>query len=369
MVAMKGKSNERKVRRMLSRRDLNRLLAGAGLAIAELPITNRRAAAEDQATYLTWSGYDDPEFFPAYVAKYGASPNTPLFSDPEDGFLKLRAGFFADVVHPCSDRIQRWRDAGLLQPIDVSRLSHWADVVPVLKTITPAADGSNHWFIPIDWGNTSILYRADLVDVKEESWRLLWDGRYKGRLAMGEDVTDTAVICALIAGVADPYDMTDEDIARVRELLTRQKPLLRFYWSDPTVLEQAVASGEVVAAPAWNSSITALKAQGVDVKYMNPKEGRLTWCCGLVLTSQAREIEKAYDLMNAMLSPEAGEWLINYGYGHSNLRSFARVSADVLADRGLSKNVEEHLRSGVYSRENRRLDDLQQMFEAVKAGA
>ena len=353
----------------LSRRHLNKLLAGAGLAMVTLPLTGHRAKADDQVTYFTWSGYDVPEFFPGYVKKYGVNPNLPVFSDEEEAFQKLRAGFFVDVAHPCSGRIKRWRDAGVVQAIDTSRLSNWGDVVEVLKTVNGAADGGKQWFVPIDWGNTSVLYRADLVEVKEESWALLWDERYKGRLSIGEDITDTAIICGLLAGVQDPYNMTDTDIAKVKELLIKQKPLLRFYWSDTTVLEQAMATGEVVAASAWNSSIATLRKQGLDVKYMNPKEGRLTWCCGLVLTSVAKEIDKAYDLIDAMLSPEAGVWLINYGYGHSNRKAFERVSEQVLAERGLAKNAEEHLKSGLFSRDNTRLDALQQMFEAVKAGA
>ncbi len=353
----------------LSRRRFSQVLAAAGVALVTVPLTERGARAEDQVTYFTWSGYDVPEFFPGYVKKHGVNPNLPLFSDEEDAFQKLRAGFFADVAHPCSGRIKRWRDAGVVQAIDTSRLSNWGDVVEVLKTVNGAADGGKQWFVPIDWGNTSVLYRADLVEVKEESWALLWDERYKGRLSIGEDITDTAIICGLLAGVPDPYNMTDADMAKVKELLIKQKPLLRFYWSDTTALEQSMATGEVVAASAWNSSIATLRKQGIDVKYMNPKEGRLTWCCGLVLTSVAKEIDKAYDLIDAMLSPEAGVWLINYGYGHSNRKAFEQVSEDVLAERGLAKNAEEHLKSGLFSRENPRLDDLQQMFEAVKAGA
>lgn len=351
----------------LSRRRLNKLLGRFGLAAIVLPLTGRPTTADDQVTYFTWAGYDTPEFFPGYVAKYHANPNTPLFADPEEAFQKLRAGFFADVIHPCTDRTRRWRKAGLLQSIDTARLSNWDDVVDVLKTLDGAFDDGKQWFVPVDWGNTSILYRADLVDVKDESWTLLWDDRYKGRLAMGEDVTDTAIICALVAGIREPYNMSDEDISKVKALLIKQKPLLRFYWSDSTALEQAIASGEVVAAPAWNSSLKALRAQGLNVKYMNPREGRLTWCCGLVLTAEAREVDKAYDLIDAILSPQAGEWLINYGYGHSNLRSFARVPEETLAERGLSENIEEHLKSGIFSRENPRLGDLQQMFETVKA--
>jgi len=353
----------------LSRRQLNRLLGAAGIAVVTVPLTPQRAWADDQVTYFTWSGYDVPDFFPGYVKKYGTNPNLPVFSDEEEAFQKLRAGFFADVAHPCSGRIKRWRDAGVVQSIDTSRLSNWGDVFAVLKTVNGAGDDGKQWFIPIDWGNTSVLYRADLVQPKEESWTLLWDERYKGRLSIGEDITDTAIICGLLAGVQDPYAMTDADIAKVKELLIKQKPLLRFYWSDTTVLEQAMATGEVVAASAWNSSIATLRKQGIDVKYMNPKEGRLTWCCGLVLTAEAKETDKAYDLIDAMLSPEAGVWLINYGYGHSNRKAFEQVSEEVLAERGLAKNAEEHLKNGLFSKDNARLDDLQQMFEAVKAGA
>ncbi|MGH6931371.1 MAG: ABC transporter substrate-binding protein, partial [Dongiaceae bacterium] len=178
----------------LTRRQFHRALAAAGLAMVTLPVGNRAARAEDQVTYFTWSGYDVPEFFPAYGPKYGATPNLPIFADEEEAFQKLRAGFFADVVHPCSGRIKRWRDAGVIQPLDSSRLTNWPNVYEVLKSINGAADDGKQWFVPVDWGNTSVLYRADLVDVKEDSWGLLWDERYAGRLSIGNDITDTAII-------------------------------------------------------------------------------------------------------------------------------------------------------------------------------
>lgn len=353
--------------RSLSRRQFSRLLASAGVALTAVPMVARRAAAEDQATYFTWSGYDVPEFFPGYAAAHGL-PNMPVFADEEEGFQKLRSGFVADVAHPCSGRIVRWRDGGVIQPIDTAALSNWGDVFEDLKSINGAADGGQQWFVPIDWGNTSIIYRADLVDIQEDSWSLLWDPRYEGKLSIGTDVTDTAVITGLLVGVADPYNMTDDDIAMVKAKLEEQKPLLRFYWSDTTQLEQGLASGEIVASTAWNSALPTLRAQGIDVKFMNPKEGILTWCCGAVLCTDAPQPELAHELINALISPEAGEWLINYGYGHSNKVSFTRVTPELLADRGFPADPTEYMKKGIFSRDNKRLDDLQQMFEAVMAG-
>jgi len=352
----------------LSRRRFNQLLAGTGLSLVAMPVLDRPAQADEEAIYFTWSGYDVPEAHPGYDAKYGAPPDMPLFSDEEEAFQKLRAGFQVDVAHPCSGRINRWRSANLLQPIDTSKLSNWGDVFDGLKVVNDANADGKQWFVPWDWGNTSVIYRADLVDVKEESWSILWDERYAGKIAMGNDITDTSIIAGLLIGAADPYNMTDEEIEKVRLLLQKQKPLLRFYWSDSTEFEQAMASGEVVLASAWNSSVATLRSQGIDVKYMTPKEGRLNWCCGLILQSNAPHPDKAHDLMDAMLDPKAGEWLINYGYGHSNRKAFELVSEELLAERGFPKDPTDFLKSGLFSKENTRLDKLQQMFEGVKAG-
>jgi spermidine/putrescine transport system substrate-binding protein len=333
-----------------------------------VPLTGRAPRADDQATYFTWSGYDDPGFMPSYVEKHGATPNMPIFAEEEEAFTKLRSGFQVDVAHPCSGRIRRWRDADILQPIDTARLSNFGDVFPTLKSIN-GADEDGQWFVAIDWGNTSVVYRTDLVDIQEESWTILWDERYAGRLSIGEDITDTAIIAALLAGVQDPYDMTDDELAKVKDLLVKQKPLLRFYWSDNTTMEQALASGELVASSAWNSTVVTLQNQGVPVKFMSPKEGILTWCCGLVLAKGAPQPDKAHDLIDAMISPEAGKWLITeQGYGHSNKKAFDLVEEATLAARGLPRDPTELLSSGIFSKENARHDEVVKIFEEVKAG-
>src|ERR1700756_527482 len=191
----------------ITRRQVNRLLAAAGVALVAMPVTRRTAeAAGDQATFFTWAGYDTPDFFVPYVKKHG-KPNTPVFADEQEAFQKLQAGFVADVAHPCSGRLVRWRNAGLIQPMDTSKLSNFGDLYPVLTKINTANLDGKQWFAPIDWGNTGVLYRTDKVKPKEDSYSLLWDERYKGSISMGEDITDTAIIGGLYVGVKDPYAM------------------------------------------------------------------------------------------------------------------------------------------------------------------
>jgi spermidine/putrescine transport system substrate-binding protein len=353
----------------LSRRQFSKALAAAGLTAVTLPVMGRRAQAEDQVTYFTWSGYDDPGFFPGYVKKHGASPNLPVFADEEEALQKMQAGATFDVVHPCNSNVGRWFDAGVIQPIDTSRLSNWPDVFDSLKVFEGTQHDGKNYFVPVDWGNTSIIYRSDLVDIKEESWTLMWDERYAGKLSMGAAAEETVAIAAIVAGAADPFNLTDAEVAKVKDLLLKQKPLLRFYWDSNTTVEQGLASGELVAGTGWNSSAVTLRKQGLPVKFMHPKEGILTYCCGLVLAKGAPHVDAAYDLLDAMIAPEAGKWLIEtQGYGHSNHKTFELVDEKTLSDRGLPRDPTPFLSSGILFRPTGRLPEISSMFEAVKAG-
>ncbi len=334
--------------RELSRRELGQAMAAVGLVSTVMPLTAARA--EEQAIYFTWSGYDVPEIWPGYVEKHGVEPDCPVFGDAEESFTKVRSGFVVDVMHPCSNNVPRWRHAGVLQPIDTTRLSNWKDVVPALYNIPDAQHEGQQWFAPFEWGQTSITYRTDIVDWQgeEESWGLLWDERYAGRLSIIDAAEDAWWCAAIYAGV-DTDNLTDEALATVLDSLRVQRDLLRFRQSDMTTVEQALASGELVAAMTWNSSPLELTRQGIPVKFADVKEGALTWVCGTALTSNAPHYDKAHDLIDAMLAPEVGEHVIvEFGYGHSSSAAFDLVSDDDLSARGLSRNPSDILDKGVF---------------------
>ena len=353
----------------VSRRSLLRSLAAVGVGVTIMPAIPRRAtAAGKQANLFTWSGYEIPELHGAYKEKHGSYPDFSIFADEDEAFQKMRAGFTPDVMHPCTYNVGRWRDADLLQPIDTSRLSNWGDVISSLKTLEGTQEDGKQWFIPFDWGNTSILYRTDLVDLEEESWGLMWDERYKGRLATFGSIDETVPYAAIYAGI-DPYNMSPAEMETVRKLLQKQRPLIRFYASDNTSIEQALASGEIVAGSTWNGSVATLKAQGLPVAFLNPKEGIMTWVCGLVIHKDAPNLDKAHDLIDSMLSVEAGIEMLNViGYGHANARAFEKVSDETLEAVGLGRDAEAFLKKGIFSRQFKDRDAVTAMFEEVKAG-
>lgn len=251
--------------------------------MATVPAATRQAmaAAEDQASYFTWGGYDIPELFVPYQDKHGELPNFSIFGGSEEALTKMRGGFVVDVSHPCNSGMSRWVKTGLFQPIDTSRLSNWPDVVPELVDLpgNQAEDGKI-WMTPFDWGQTSVTYRTDLFELEgEESWDMLWDKRYSGRLGSLASGGDAWWCGAIKAGVPMSEIATEEAFKKIAAVMREQRPLIRVYTDDTTTLEQALSSGEMAAAMTWNSSATLLQSEGVPVKFANPKEGALTWVC------------------------------------------------------------------------------------------
>ena len=336
----------------ISRRQAAAVMASAGVGMSTMTFGPPRARAQDdlpvddQLLAFEWSGYELPQFFGAYIDKYGTQPSYTFFGEEEEALQKIRAGFSPDISHPCTYSTRRWRDAGILKPIDTSRLSNYGDVFASLKTLPGSQDESGQdWFVPADWGNSSVLFRPDLapeyVDMegeKNESWMILFDEKYAGRLGIFDSVDGVMAVVGSVIGAENVFDMTDEELERATEMMRKQREVLRFYWTDATMVEQGLASGELVASYAWNSAVRELKDQGVNVTYMNPKEGIWTWVCGFVLMTDAPgDEDKAYDYIDAWLAPESGQALIeDYGYGHSNAKAFDLVSAEALQERGLS---------------------------------
>ncbi len=356
-----------------SRREINKALGLAGLAAITAPLMPRGAKAGDELTYFTWSGYDIPEFHPGYIEKHGSSPQMPVFGEDEEALTKVRAGFNPDLAHPCKVTLGRWRDAGLIEPFDVSRIPEWENIWPQLRNSDGVVTDAGVWYVPWEWGNASVVYRTDIAPEYggNHTWKILWDEKYKGRLSQYDSVDGAVLVAALVAGAADPFHMTDAELATARDLLSKQRELLRFWWTDQSTVEQGIASGELVAAYCWNDAVVRLKQQGVPVEYMNPREGIFTWFCGLVKCKNGPgDVDAAYDLVNAMLETRVGAWLIeNFGYGHSNQRTFQEVSPEKLTELGIM-SPDALFSQGIFFAEmdNDVRERYIAAFEEVKAG-
>ncbi len=354
----------------LSRRDIGKVLASAGVVTLALP---GPAAANATIEVFTWAGYDNPALRPGSDEAAGSAPGMLVYSDNDEAFDTVRAGYTPTLTQPTNHTIDRWRDAGLLKPIDTSRLENYGAVIPALAAVPGLREDGAVFAVPFAWGNSSVIYRRDLAPdyAGRDTWNVLWDADLAGRLSQRDSLDAAVLTAAMTLGIDDPHGAGAADLERIRERLIEQRELLAFYWSGRADVEQALVSGEVIAAYGWNASYAALSRKGIDVAYMNPAEGILTWVdCTCLIAGGPGDEQEAHDFIDAGLSVEAGAALIeSFGYGAANAGAFEVADAGRVAELGMEnpQSLLENARFfSAWSRETRRNASL--MFDEIRAG-
>ncbi len=269
-------------------------------------------------TVMEWSGYELEQFWAPYAEAYPDNPPAySFFADDAEALAKAQSGFGFDVSHPCSSWWGLYVEQGLVQPIDISRLTNFADLYPSLAS--QGVFNGKQYFIPYDWGYESILVRSDLVDQVPDSWTDLWDPQYAGHVSIF-DSSETAFLTTAVALGIDPYNTTPADNEAIKQKLIDLKPNLLNFWTDFTEINQLVAQGDVwVAANTWNDAYAALSEEGYAVEYLTPVEGRFGWLCGYGISADADNLDQAYAYLNALISPDAQSSMGNeFYYGVSS---------------------------------------------------
>lgn len=316
----------------------------AAAAVAMTMAAGAGHADDPNLTIFDWSGYEDPNFFSAYVEEHGDTPTFSFFGDLEGAFLKLRSGFKADLAHPCSYSIPKWAEAGLLEPLDVSRIDRWDDLNRDFRDMDlPTADGKPY-FLPIEWGNTALTYNTEFLTEEDvASLQVFANPEHAGRVSVGDNVYDAYALGFLAVGVTDWSTATDEDFRAASDFLRKVHPNVRDYWSSGASLAQLMQSGEVYLAWAWNETYATLSASDIPIKMKrDTEEGSSSWVCGYApLANAPGSKDKAYDFLNAWLEPQSAEYMVKtWAYGHSNAKAVSEMDQEIVAAAGLDSSEE-----------------------------
>jgi spermidine/putrescine transport system substrate-binding protein len=328
-------------------------------------------AESEEPLLFTWENWNNPPFLAEYKEKYGVEPQTAIFADEDEAFAKMRTGYKPDVMGPCSYEFGRWQEAGLIQPIDVTKLKNWKDIPDYLKNVPGMMKSETEaWFIPQYFANTSVTYRTDLAPeyVGKESWKILFDPKYKGKVSAMEGVDDTVTLVAKTWDV-DPYNMTPEQWKLVQDKLRELVANARMITSDETSLSQALASGEIVAAITWNQTHRSLKREGKPVAFMNPPGGMFTYLCGMVLHAETKKLEKAYALIDSGISKAAMKYQLDeLGNGPANTSILADYTDEQLKEMGMSRDVKKFIESGTFQVRLKNKDEILKFWTDVRGG-
>lgn len=339
-------------------------------AAAALLVTTAARADDKDLLVLDWAGFDVEGLWQAYKDKNGDKPTYTFFGSDDEAFQKVSSGFKADVVHPCAQMVSKYRDAGLIEPWDVSKIPEFKNIDPKFLNSKVFQDDGGVWYIPTDWGIAATAYNKDQVpeaDVK--TLQVYADPKYAGRVSLPNSSDDVWALAYLATGVTDWTNVTDEQFKAAADWLRKVHQNVRSYWNDPAEMAQIMASGEVLIAWSWNDGVNYLKKDNYPVGFERaPKEGISTWFCGLVnMKDGPGKEDKVYDYVNSWLRPEAVPALVEaIGYGHSDKAGMAKMDQKVLDDAGLGEITVPILAQVPNSSEQRQrqLDE----FEKIKAG-
>jgi spermidine/putrescine transport system substrate-binding protein len=323
--------------RRLSRKEALKLMAaagGAGLVAGRLGSAAaapfRFGAESGRLQVLDWAGYGNDggqSMFAQYVQKYAHNkPQFTYMTNEADALAKFHAGLKVDLFRPYVGWVKYFATSGLVEPWDTGLLSNFKHLNPFM--VKAGQYQGKQYGIPEDWGFDAVLYRSDKVKPKTPSWGLLFDERYKGKIAWFDDI-EMIEIAGLYLGFKDTWNQTDAQLKQSQNLLISKKHLARLIWSSETNLWEAFGSGDIWIAYAWPNDWVQMKKKGLPVVYMHPKEKPIAWVGMFMLLQGTPRSQLAHAYVDAWSSAKSAKWLEdNYGYGHAN--TLARPSSSDL---------------------------------------
>ena len=310
------------------------IISGTAVALTLGLGASMAPAADKDLTVFDWSSFQLPDLLASYVAKNGDMPTYSIFADDDEAFQKLSSGFKADVAHPCSQMIQKYRDAGLIEPWDVSKIPNFKEIDPRFLNSKIFKDDTGVWYIPTDYAYTAIAYNTKVVPAADvASLDVFTNPKYAGKISLPDNSDDIWALALLATGVSDWTNINDAQFKAAAAWLRKVHPNVLAYWADPSQLSQLMASGEVLVSWSWNDAVALLKSQNFPVGFQRQaKEGASSWFCGWVnLKNGPGSEDKAYDFVNAWISHEAAPALLkNVGYASTNTVGMAAIDPAAL---------------------------------------
>ena len=259
----------------------------------------RRADKRRVVNFFNWSNYIGKDTLPNFTKETGVDVRCDLFADEEEMFAKLRAGARGyDLIVVGDYLIPRFRALNLIDPVPPGVLKNQDNLAPRFRHASFDPDEAT---VPYLWGTTGIAFNRRKLKKPPTSWWDLWDPKYKDRISMLDNVRDCVAVAMQLLNI--PQSSRDpEDFKKIRELLLKQKPLVKQY-SSSSYLNSLVA-GEIDLAMTWSGDLFQAARDNPDLDYCIPKEGTYMWVDCLALMRGSRHREDALRLIDYLLEPQ-----------------------------------------------------------------
>lgn len=292
-----------------------------------------RSAAHNRKSLLnvyTWADYLDPEIVSDFEREFQVKVHIDVYDDEEEMFSAVQSdpGQY-DVVFPTDYMADLMMKTNLLLKLDLGRILNIKDIESRFRTLM-----NKKWkgyFVILDWGGVGIAYNAKYVKEPVDSWRIFWDTKYSGRMALVNNGNEVMSIGQKLLGY--PLNPTNPAVMdKALELLKEIKPLLqgeRFMAYNK--IRERLFSEELWIAQCYNADAAIANKENSAVKFVLPREGTGYWVEGMAVPLGAKNKSLAEAFINFMLRPEISARHTNYShYANCNNRAWAFVDKKIL---------------------------------------
>jgi len=301
-------------------------IVGAAALAAGLWVS---AASAETLRVLAWEGYSDPDWVKDFTKETGIDVDVVFVGSDDEIWAKIKGseGKDFDVMAVNTAQLQRYIDADLVKPWDLSKIPNQKEVLPRfqdLSKITGLTRDGKAYGIPFCFDSIGLIYDTDKVKPAPTSMSVLWDPQYAGKVLAYDNGEHNFSFTALTLGIENPFHLSTEQFAAIKDkLIDLKKNTLSFYTTADEAL-QIYQNNDValIWANYGQQQLKAMQKVGAHVAYIAPTEGSLSWLDNWAMTSGAKDPDAAAKWVNFLLDKKIGAQLSERtGFGNTAVAS------------------------------------------------
>jgi spermidine/putrescine-binding protein len=229
--------------------------------------------------WLTWGDHWYQAEMDKIAADIGIKSNITSFSDNIDAYTKIQqVGGQVDMVSGDALWVPHYNESGLIDPFDINSLKVSSQLFSIARSFEIWTSSAGYLGYPNGWAPIQITYDPAHVTPGADSWQLLLDPKYKKRVVVEDQPVEIMAYMGKAAGVKDPYNMTDDEIAAAKALLVQLKPNILRLAPQATDTVAALKNGEAwIATINLGADTSVMDQGGPKLTTFTPKEGSIGW--------------------------------------------------------------------------------------------
>ncbi|MES2534505.1 MAG: extracellular solute-binding protein [Pseudomonadota bacterium] len=222
--------------------------------------------------------------------------------------------------------------------LDLKKIPNFSQVADAFKDDILQRDGKIYG-VPIMWGYDTVIYNTKEVPAADaQSWGLLFEDKYAGRIGWFDTAHQMIMAAALYLGKTKPETMTTAELNEVGRFLISKKKNARVLWSSFAQGANLLASGEIVISFGTIPMRTGLQQKGFPIATAWCKEGVLSFVQPAYIPKDSNNQDAAHAVINAMLGKDYASQLAKAS-GYLSVSKLAATSLTAEERRTLGYGV------------------------------